>query len=368
MIRAQPRITGSESDAYGYSREPESTRHLPYGRFRNVYLYITDKCQLRCSHCYMGERLDVARSMPYDLVCRNIKLWRRMGGSKLSILGGEPTLHPRFLDILEVARATGFEKLILNTNGLAHARRVLSKVKCQDLSYIQVSLDGGSPETHDNIRGNGTFKQAITTTIDLCTRGFDTRIICTVNKRNMSDCLELLRIADDIGVSLVKFHVFSGIGNGVANSDMLISPREWISFYKNLETFYTHHKTRIWYQPTYSYKSDMERYAEEGYRGCIGRTLDRISVFPDGRAYVCSYLFDTNLNYAFVDGDQIRLNKGDNEFDLFTGALEQDGCGSCKLSTSCAGGCPAEKVALGGASCADDPEIVPVCRLWKADL
>jgi len=364
----QPVTSYRGLDIYGYSREPESALQLPYGRFRNIYLYITDECQLRCAHCYMGVRLDAARVMPFELVCRNLQLWRRMGGSKLSILGGEPTLHPRFLDVLNAARAIGFEKLILNTNALASARRRLSRVGPRDLSYIQVSLDGGSPRTHDSLRGKGTFKQTWATTVELCERGFDTRIICTVNKRNIVDCLDLLSMADEIGVSLVKFHVFSGIGNGATNADMLISPRDWIAFYKDLETRRHHHRVQIWYQPTYAYRREIGRYAAEGYRGCIGRTLDRISVFPDGRAYVCSYLFDTNLNYAFVDENQIRLNKGDNEFDLFTGALEREGCGTCKEAGICGGGCPAEAIALGGASCAADAEIVPVCRLWKSDI
>ncbi len=50
------------------------------------------------------------------------------------------------------------------------------------------------------------------------------------------------------------------------------------------------YQTRVWYQPTYARRGQMARYQAEGYQGCTGRTLDRISVFPDGRCYVCSYL------------------------------------------------------------------------------
>ena len=54
------------ADAYGNARlptsahdtTPERVDKIPYGRFRNVYLYITEACQLRCEHCYMGERLE----------------------------------------------------------------------------------------------------------------------------------------------------------------------------------------------------------------------------------------------------------------------------------------------------------------------
>jgi hypothetical protein len=40
-------------------------------------------------------------------------------------------------------------------------------------------------------------------------------------------------------------------------------------------------------------------------------------------------------------------------------------CSGCKAS-ACLGGCPAEEVVMGGSSCAEYEDIVPVCRLWKS--
>jgi radical SAM protein with 4Fe4S-binding SPASM domain len=364
----QPAGDAEVQDFYGFARVPESIDRIQYGRFRNVYLYITDECQLRCGHCYMGDRLDAARVMPMDQVLNNLTMWRKMGGSKLSILGGEPTLHPNFIEIVQYANNIGYEKVILNTNGLALARRILRSVKPTDFSYVQVSLDGASSATHDVIRGKGTFRQAWETTEELCRRGFDTRIICTVNKVNIDECLRLLPMADDAGVSLVKYHVFSGIGLGNQNDQWLISPMDWVNFYENLEMHRGKYKAQIWYQPTYARRGNLARFASEGFRGCIGRTLDRISIFPDGRAYVCSYLFDTDLNYANIVDGQIKINKDKNEFDLFTSVLSHASCGTCKAESICMGGCPAEELAMGGASCAAEPDIVPICRLWKSEI
>ncbi|MGH4011909.1 MAG: SPASM domain-containing protein [Pseudonocardiaceae bacterium] len=96
--------------------------------------------------------------------------------------------------------------------------------------------------------------------------------------------------------------------------------------------------------------------------------LDRISIFPDGGAYVCSFLFDTDLHFANMIDGQIVVNKNDNEFDLFTRVLTQASCGGCKVPGTCMGGCPAEELVMGSASCASEPDIVPICRLWKADI
>jgi len=360
-------------DSYGHARmpgqhtasEPARIDRVEYGRFRNLYLYISEACQLRCEHCYMGERLDRALKMPLSQIVVWLTTWRRMGSSKLTILGGEPTLHPNFTDTARFAARLGFEQVITTTNAQPPALRKLRQMTPEDFAYIQVSLDGGSARSHDAIRGTGTFDAAVATTTELARRGFDTRIICTVSQANRDDALRLLDLADDLGVSLVKYHVFSAIGTGHLNPELAMTPPEWIGFCDLLTRAAPRYSTRVWYQPAYARREQMDRYATEGYQGCIGRTLDRISVFPDGRAYVCSYLFDTSLNFAQMTGGQVVLNREASEFDLFTGALARSACGGCK-SAACLGGCPAEQVVTGTSSCQAYPDIMPVCRLWKS--
>ncbi|MGC0422392.1 hypothetical protein [Embleya sp. AB8] len=70
----------ARGDAYGHARMPapagaEETRRIdriPYGRFRNVYPYITEACQLRCGSCYMGARLERALKMPFEQIEANL--------------------------------------------------------------------------------------------------------------------------------------------------------------------------------------------------------------------------------------------------------------------------------------------------------
>lgn len=384
------RATGGGQDAYGHARlparahdaQPARIEKIPYGRFRNVYLYITERCQLRCEHCYLGERLDRALKMPLPQIIDTLRVWRQMGGSKVTILGGEPTLHPQYADAIRGAGQLGYEHVITTSNGLEPAIRKFRQMDPSDFAYVQISLDGGSPDSHDRVRGGGTFTEAVRNIRELVDRGFDTRIICTVNRINAGDALRLLDLADDIGVSLVKYHVFSVIGSGHGAAEWGMHPSEWIDFYEHLEQVAPRYRTRVWYQPTYARRNRVENYAADGYRGCIGRTLDRISIFPDGRSYVCSYLFDTDLHYAHTAPDgTVTLNRGSNEFDLFSSVLTKPACGTCKAPSACMGGCPAEELVMGAASCstdsganptdgAQDPdrEIVPICRLWKSDI
>ena len=232
-----PRVRGS-GDGYGHARMPRNTTapepdridRVAYGRFRNVYLYITEACQLRCQHCYMGERLGRALKMSLPQIISTLGTWRRLGGSKLTILGGEPTLHPDYCAAIRAAGRLGYEHVITTTNAQRPALKKFRQLEPGDFAYVQVSLDGGSASSHDRVRGDGTFGTALTTTAELTTRGFDTRIICTVNQANRDDVLNLLRLADELSVSLVKFHVFSTIGIGHGNPELAMTPPEWVGF------------------------------------------------------------------------------------------------------------------------------------------
>ncbi len=260
-----PRATG---DGYGHARmprggnipEPDRIDRIAYGRFRNVYLYITEACQLRCEHCYMGERLDRALKMPLPQIVDTLTTWRRMGGDKLTILGGEPTLHPHYCEVIRLSRSLGYRHVITTTNAQKPALRRFRALEPEDFAYIQISLDGGTSANHDAIRGANTFDAALETTAELTGRGFDTRIICTVNKANEGDALRLLEIADELDVSLVKFHVFSTIGTGHGNAEMAMNPLEWVTFCDRLNEVAPQYKTRAWYQPTYARRA-MSRLA-----------------------------------------------------------------------------------------------------------
>ena len=227
-----PRHRGG-NDGYGHARmprnatapEPEHIDRVAYGRFRNVYLYVTEACQLRCEHCYMGERLDRALKMPLPQIIETLATWRRLGGSKLTILGGEPTLHPDYCASIRCGRAA-------SATSTSSPRPTPRSPRCASSASLNPTTSptcrsawtaAARPRTIA-IRGAGTFDTALATTAELAERGFDTRIICTVNQANRGDALNLLDIADELGVSLVKFHVFSTIGTGHGNPGLAMTP------------------------------------------------------------------------------------------------------------------------------------------------
>ena len=55
-------------------------------------------------------------------ILARIREARAMGHRKITLLGGEPTLQPGFLEIIEGTVALGFEEIVIFTNGAKTAR------------------------------------------------------------------------------------------------------------------------------------------------------------------------------------------------------------------------------------------------------
>ncbi len=94
------------------------TEHEQHGCV--VLLEITDHCNLRCPTCYAGsgpERtthrsLETIEGM-LDAIVRN-----ETEPDVVQVSGGEPTLHPRFFDVLDACRRRPIRHLMVNTNGI----------------------------------------------------------------------------------------------------------------------------------------------------------------------------------------------------------------------------------------------------------
>jgi MoaA/NifB/PqqE/SkfB family radical SAM enzyme len=128
-------------------------------RLRLLVLAVADRCDQHCIHCDIwrpGPRT-AALTLAERLAVVEDAL--RAGAREVFITGGEPLLSPDVWPIarrLKEARA----KLTLATNGMrlaAHAREVATF-----FAEVYVSLDGATPQSHDESRGaRGAFDRLI---------------------------------------------------------------------------------------------------------------------------------------------------------------------------------------------------------------
>jgi MoaA/NifB/PqqE/SkfB family radical SAM enzyme len=105
--------------------------------------------------------------MPTDTLIQSIRRAHAAGIKTITFLGGEPTFARSDLSVvLEECSTLGVE-ISINSNLLDYDL-VMPLLKFKSLKNITVSLDGASEETHDLMRGKGTFKRTYGNLIKLC--------------------------------------------------------------------------------------------------------------------------------------------------------------------------------------------------------
>lgn len=130
---------------------------------------ITGTCNLKCIHCsaggkyVQGKNKEISLEQKFEIIDRLAE----GGVNKINLLGGEPlTLGDDFFSIIKYGVSKGIS-MSSNTNGLLLNNTVIKKMVDAEISGLTVSIDGPSPETHDEIRGKGTFKKIIDNVKDL---------------------------------------------------------------------------------------------------------------------------------------------------------------------------------------------------------
>ena len=121
-------------------------------------LEITDRCNLTCPTCYAMSSPHYGRHRTVEEVERMLDIIVANEGEPdvVQISGGEPTIHPDFFEILDIAKKKPIRHLMLNTNGIRIARdfeftqRLASYMPDFEI-YLQ--FDSSKPDALERLRG-----------------------------------------------------------------------------------------------------------------------------------------------------------------------------------------------------------------------
>ena len=176
---------------------------------RRLTVELTNVCNLHCSYCLRDEDAlhhDPAAFLPVDLFERAIGDARElMGIEQIMFTGGEPTLHPRFGDII-AAVANQSLKCSFVTNGW-HFDRVWPLVtgRRETVTHVAFSLDGVSRETHDRWRGEGSFDRLVRAFSRCWAAGFPFNVKVVVRRDTVPQLERLAVFAARLGAARVSF-------------------------------------------------------------------------------------------------------------------------------------------------------------------
>lgn len=198
---------------------------LPEGvpPLRSFYLYLSNSCNLACRHCWITPRLVADRPDPDDVIDfealrQAIAEAKPLGLSSVKLTGGEPLLHPRFREIVDLVSHNELN-MVMETNGTLLTPELASYLKDETtMDFVSVSIDSAVAAKHDTFRGaQGAFAAVLRGLDHLVAAGFNNvQVIMSVHRGNRDEIEDVARLAADRGAASIKFSPITHTGRGIA--------------------------------------------------------------------------------------------------------------------------------------------------------
>jgi len=185
---------------------------------RFLILEITGGCNLACVHCYADSS---PQAFKRDVVPTN--RWKEIIDEAVQLdcknaqfIGGEPTLHTDFLEILQYAHQSGLEQIEVYTNATAITDALIDVFK--DLgTRVATSFYSKQPEIHEKVtQRKGSFERTVEGIKKLVAAGIPLRVgvIRTPHNDSRENIKEALGYLHELGVNEAGEDRVRGVGRG----------------------------------------------------------------------------------------------------------------------------------------------------------
>jgi radical SAM protein with 4Fe4S-binding SPASM domain len=269
---------------------------------RYLELQLLNKCNLTCTHCYLGTNRSDEMALADALAIT--REFSETGGLKLLITGGEPLLYKDLKRFIEETAELKLRRVVL-TNGTLISSHNIKWLKVEE---IQFSLDG-MKKGHDMIRGKGAFEKTIKGAYAAKESGISISFATMAHKGNLDEFDSMRDLIE--GFEALEWNIDVPVLSGYSEKQRnLRIPSEVAVPYMN-----------------YSFGGGTHG-PSEGY--ACGRHL--LTVLPTGFAVKCGFYENHPLGDARKGLKECWLK-------LEHIPLEQLECKGCSVIKECAGGC-----------------------------
>lgn len=296
-------------------------------KIRQVFVYITSRCQLHCRQClYKPLLCSKSIDIDFEILQKLLTIFKSWGAYKVSFLGGEPTLYRDyksnkiFTDVLQSCKKIGYKYVRFDTNG-QFSTDFLEQDNLKYADEITFSLDGFNRETNDIVRGKGNFDKCISNISTAVRNGYKVQItmcvhndVCPSVDMGINNIERMISFATSLGVVAINFHPILKVGiardNWIDNTN--ISPDVWMMIYRVIQerNFNNAYSISVRLPMRFVDKSIYEQNIDK-FSYCPLQLAERALIMPDGTIKVCAFTIGTPYHIANYDESVLNLYTGE---------------------------------------------------------
>lgn len=318
-----------------------------------ISMNLTKKCNLRCIQCFSNSGTKKDSELSTNDMFKLFDDMHDNGTFFICLGGGEPFTRHDLFEILEYGKEKQLAISIVS-NGLLLNKNIIEKLNNQELDYLWISFEG-LKENHEKLRGKNTYDKTIDT-LKLLKDYYNgkTALRMSINKFNIDECEELLKIAEEYDIDLIRFTPLLSFGRA-KDKNLVINVEQYISFLNKMNQLKSD-KVQI----IYPNKSNNKIWVGTNGFGChCGK--EAIWIDEVGNVSPCIFW-----------GEEYTIGniKNSNYMDLWNKSLEVSNiqgnlvCENCENYNVCRGGCRARSLEIYG----NLNDVDPLCPLKKSKI
>ena len=199
----------------------------PAGPFEIVWNF-TYQCNLRCKHCYENAGGKKRSELSTDEAKQVLDILSKVVGiglPALSLSGGEPLARKDFFELAAYAKKRiGYVSIA--SNGTLITRDNAKRIKDAGVDYVEISVDGATPEVHNEFRGiPRAFERTMNGVKNCLEEGLDTCIATVLHRDNIAELDKILGLAKQLDVRFMHFN-YIPTGRAKAYVELDLTPDE----------------------------------------------------------------------------------------------------------------------------------------------
>ncbi|MBI4848011.1 MAG: radical SAM protein [Nitrospirae bacterium] len=310
-----------------------------------IQWHLTEKCNLRCKHCYQTDRnMD---EMSFSEICSTIdevsdtlNEWEKNYGVDFSpsfnITGGEPFLRKDLFEILSRLSSQGFG-LYLLTNGILIDAKKAKKLFDLGVKGVQVSVEG-TEEIHESIRGKGSYSASMKGVRHLLDAGLKVTLNATLSSFNADSFMDMIELSSNLGVHKLGFSRLVPSGRGELMLKEMLATGTVKALYEKIFSTDTGPLEIVTGDPVASQLRDQSDNSDLGdipTGGCAAG-ISGLTILPDGTLVPCRRLHvpignirKDSLREVWATSDVLNALRDRNSY--------KGKCGTCKRWAECRG-------------------------------
>lgn len=313
-----------------------------------AWIEITQKCNLRCLHCYEGNEhlgfedvlsLDEWKDIIDQLAAEKI--------NRLIVIGGEPCCNRNVNEILSYAAQYPIDITIF-TNGTLIDDRLFQTIVDNNIR-VKISVYGPNAEIHDKVTTiKGSFDKLVKNVKKLKEKNVDVTSSIVVMKENEEYIDQTVEFVKSIGMNFKKYDVIRNVYGGTQSKHTPISQKALDFAYFKKPNFWTSEE-----------QFEKNMFLNTCWYG-------KIAIMENGDVIPCE--FERNYKYGNIKNNMIReiLEKEETINKWWLNFDKIDVCNDCEFRYACRD-CRALGISVCGSMTSKNPRCLynPYSGHWN---